>query len=288
MANRTLRESKTSLPIAIPAIKGLKVISGTGILGSVLPERVPIVCLAVGELPNVYVTRLWSMLLRHMPVPFDLTCLVDRDRSLPASIRTVDVTGWPCPRVGMRPTTYKLGLYDPARLPLGEFLYLDTSLVIQKDLTSLLEFAFGQPHELVAVKGMSYETYNSCVLRVRQGGRLTAIPKAYEAGTTFDQPIPGDQDFATGVIRQNGWEDSVTRFPNEMIQSFKIARQSQKTERGSGRTMLENATIVKFHGEPKMDQLLDPRYRFAEVVKKRNPFHRHVWFWVREVQCHWR
>ena len=253
-----------------------------------MPSRVQAVCLAVGDLPNLYVTRLHSMLSRHMPVPFDLTCMTDRDRGLSSAIRNLDVSGWSPPRPGMRPTVYKLNLYDPVRVPLGELLFMDTSLVIQKDMTPFLEFAFSQPQELVAVKGLSYDTYNSCVLRIRQGGALTAIPKAYEAGETFDQRVPGDQDFATGVILKNGWQDRVTTFPKAMLYSYKKAREAEKERRGEGRRMLEEAIVVKFHGHPKMDELLDPLYRLRTMVAKGNPFHREARFWVRELRERWR
>ena len=252
------------------------------------PERIQVVCLAVGDLPDEYVLRLHAMLHRHMPAPFDLTCLVDRERGFPKDVRTLDVTGWPAPREGMRPTTYKLFLYDPVRVPLGDLLYMDTSLIVQKDLTPLIEFAYRQPHELVAVKGLSYDTYNSCVLRIRQGGRLAAIPRAYEAGTSFEQKVPGDQDFAAGVIRQEGWEGLVTRFPDPMIQSYKVARRAERRGRGLGRTMLGAAIIVKFNGPPKMHELLDPRRRLRAAIDHRKPWHRDAWFWVRETRRHWR
>ena len=228
------------------------------------------------------------MLVRHMPVPFDLTCLVDRERDLPADVRTIDVSDWSPPRPGMRPTTYKLGLYDPVLVPLGEILYLDTTLVIQRSLGPLIEFAFSQPHELVACKGLSYDAYNSCVLRIRQGGALAAIPQAYRAGTVFEQRVPGDQDFSTGMIRRHGWEDRVTRFPDGMVQSYVESRWAEKRRRGAGKKLLRAATIVKFNGHPKMDELLDPGYRLGQVRRKGNPLHRNAWFWVRETRRHWR
>ncbi len=253
-----------------------------------LPRRIQVVCLAVGELRNEYVVRLESMLRRHMPLPFDLACASDRSGGFPRSIRLLDVGGWPPPRAGMRPTTYKLSLFDPARIPFEEFLYLDTSLVIHKDLSALLEFAFGQPHDLVAVNDWNYDTYNSSVMRIRQTEALAQIPRAYEAGKEFAQRVPGDQDFMTGVLRANGWEDRVTTFPEGMVQSYGVARGAAKRGWSVGRALLEEATIVKFHGPPKMHELLDPRYRLRTIVDKGNPWHRKAWFWVRELKTRWR
>lgn len=252
-----------------------------------VPKRVQIVCLAVGDLSNEYVIKLESMLRRHMPVPFDLTCAVDAPRQLPSSIQTLDASGWPPPRPGMRATTYKLSLFDPQRTPYEEFLYLDTSLVIRKDMTDLLEFAFGQPHDLVAVADWHYEAYNTSVMRVRQGA-LQAIPKAYEAGTKFVQRVPGDQDFVTSVIWGRGWDDRVTTFPKGMVQNYGTARTAAEKGMSVGRKMLEEATIVKFNGKLKMHILLDPRYRLKQMIAKKNPWHRNARFWVREVDALWR
>ncbi|RYG26576.1 hypothetical protein EON82_02700 [bacterium] len=228
------------------------------------------------------------MLRRHMPVPFDLTCAVDQERGLPASVRTIDIGCWPPPRKGMRPTTYKLSLFDPCRVPFEEFLYLDTSMVIRRDMTELLEFAFGQPHDLVAVKDWNYDAYNTSVMRIRQTADLREIPRAYEAGVEFNQRVPGDQDFVTGVIRQRGWEEKVTTFPEEMVACFGAARRLSKTNRREGYQTLESATIVKFNGHPKMDEVIDPRCRLRQVLKTGNPFHRRAWFWVKEAKQLWR
>ena len=253
-----------------------------------LPRRAQVVCLAVRDTPGRHVERLASMLERHMPVPFDLACVVDHPRAFSAGVRTIDASGWPPPREGMRATTYKLGLYDRERMPFDEFLYFDTSLVIHRDLTPLLEFAFESRGELAVVRDWNHDTYNTCVMRIRPGGRLTAIPEAYAAGERFESRVPGDQDFVTSVIRARGLESCVATFPDGMIQSYKSARHAEKSRRGAGRRLLEEAIVVKFHGEPKMDQLLDPRYRLRQMRTMGNPFHRNAWFWVRELRQRWR
>ena len=247
-----------------------------------------IVCLAVADVPCGYVERLESMLHRHMPVPFDLTCAVDRDRQLPVSIRTLSVVDWPPPRAGMRPTTYKLSLFDPNRIPFDEFLYLDTSLVIRRDMTDLLQFAFGQPQDLVAVRDWNYDAYNTSVMRIRHSPDLTKVIRAYEAGKELDQRIPGDQDFVTGVVRQQCLESRVATFPEGMVACFGAARRLAKTDRRAAYAALEKATIVKFNGTPKMHQLIDPRYRLRQVLETKNPLHRRAWFWVREARQLWR
>lgn len=244
--------------------------------------------MAVGSLPDEHVLRLASMLRRTMPCPFELTCIVDRPRAFPEAIRTLDASQWPPPRPGMRVTTYKLGLYDPAKVPFREFLYLDTSMIIRADMTPLLEFAFAQPHDLVAVRDWNYEAFNTSVMRIRQTERLAEISKAYAAGECFPHRVPGDQDFVTAVLADRGFCDSITTFPDEMIACFGAARRLSKTDRRAGYAMLEKAVIVKFNGQPKMDDLISPRYRLRQAWETKNPFHRRAWFWVKDAKELWR
>jgi hypothetical protein len=228
------------------------------------------------------------MLERHMPVPFDLACVVDRPRQLPGSIQVIDASSWPPPREGMRVTAYKLGLYDPHVVPFPEFLYIDPTSVIRCDMTPLLEFAFAQPHDLVAVKDWYYDAYNTCAMRIRQSHALSEIPREYQAGREIQPMANGDQDFVTGVIRENGNADVVTTFPEGMVQSFGIARRAEKVGRRRGYELLEKAVIVKFCGALKMDTHISPRYRLRQVFETQNPLHRRAWFWVREIKELWR
>jgi len=188
----------------------------------------------------------------------------------------------------MRCTTYKLFLFDPEKIPIREFLYLDTSMVIRAEMTPLLEFAFGQLHDLVAVRDWNYDAYNTSVMRVRQTCRLAMIPEAYEAGVAFDQRVPGDQDFVSGVVRCRGLEAHVTTFPDELVACFGTARRACRRNGRKGYEMLERAVIVKFNGRPKMDEVIDPRYRLRQIWETRNPLHRRAWFWVKETKDLWR
>jgi hypothetical protein len=238
---------------------------------------------AVGHrYPVKYVWKLESMLQRHMPVPFSLTCVVDRPRKLPPSVRTVDASNWGLRRVGMRVTTDKLGLFEPGRVPFDEFLYLDTTLVIQRDMGSLLEFAFGREEELIVLRDWNYDAYNTCVMRIRTGGALAGIPKAFREGVTYPWRNPGDQDFVTAYVRDKGLESQVAIWPEDMIVSYKNAREVHRTDPVTAYRMLEPGTIVKFYGKTKMDQLLNPIYR---AFKMKGPDAK---FWVRELGEHWR
>lgn len=248
-----------------------------------IPKEVPVVCMAVGHrYPDRNVAVLESMLRRHMPVPFSLTCVVDRPRRLPASVGTLDASDWGLQREGMRVTTTKLGLFEAGRLPFDEFLYLDTTLVVHRDLGPLLEHGFGRDEELVVCRDWSYDAYNTCVMRIRPGGELAAIPKAFREGKAYRQRNPGDQDFVTGFVRERGLEDRVALWRQDDVVSYKTARALNHQDPAAARAMLDAGTIVKFYGKTKMHQLLNPLYR---AVKLKGPDRS---FWVDELRENWR
>lgn len=254
-------------------------------------KAVEVVCVSVGAGASpLHVERLRSMLGRHLPGPFNLWCVVDRPQPLPDGVRSIDASGWTKPRPGMRPTVVKLGLFDPEAMPIREFLYFDTSLVIQRDLSPLLAFTDARPEELVAVRDWTYDAFNTCVMRVRTGGSLAEIPRVYAQGVAYDQKTPGDQDFVSGFVRERGLESCVATFPPEMVASYKMARAKARAGRaGEGREDLERALAVKFHGKPKMDEILDPWTRFLRL-RLMKPLTGRVdaTFWVRELQERWR
>lgn len=246
-------------------------------------REIPVVCMAVGaRYPDRNVAVLHSMLRRHVPGPFSLTCVVDRERRLPEGVRTVDARDWGLRREGMRVTTDKLGLFESGRLPFDEFLYLDTTLVIHRDLGPLIEYGFGREEELVVCQDWNYDAYNTCVMRIRTGGALAQIPKAFRAGVAFDQRNPGDQDFVTAFVRDRGLESHVALWREDDVVSYKNARALNPTDPTAAHAMLERGTIVKFFGKTKMHELLSPVYR---AVKMRGADRS---FWVRELREKWR
>ena len=94
---------------------------------AVPPVPLPVVCFSLGEVYGaLYVRRLHDMLTRHCPQPFTLYCYTDRPRQLPPEVVQRDCSGWTeLQREGMRPTTRKLGIFNPAYVEFDAFLYLD-------------------------------------------------------------------------------------------------------------------------------------------------------------------
>jgi hypothetical protein len=231
----------------------------------------PIVCLATGDLygqADLYVSRLFAMLSRHCGRPFRLYCYTDRRRQqVPSAIIQRDCAGWTeLDRAGMRATTRKLGFFNPAYAEFDEFLYLDLTLVVRKPMDELLEFGLRSDKELVILKDWSHG-YNSSVMRIRRG-RLRAIYDAFVAGATFPQKNPGDQDFIHGFVARSHWEKHVDLFPAHLVCSFKKTRQLARSDPAAARQAVRDATIVKFHGSPKMHDALGWRYRVRERMKE--------------------
>lgn len=253
-----------------------------------LPERVEVVCLAFGDrYKDLYLVRLFRMLTRHMPVPFTLTVVTDRPRKLPSGVKSFDASGWTMRREGMRVTTKKLKLFDPESGLPGEFLYLDTTLVIQKDMTPLLEYAFSRSEELVVVSDWNYDCYNTCVMRLRPGGELRAVYEAFVAGEAYEYRVNGDQDFVHAAVSHRGLQSQVALFPEDHVVSYRNARDLSRNDLEAARITLDRGIVVKFFGYLKMHHVASALWRWKRGRK--HPDERPILgFWVRELRERWR
>lgn len=231
-------------------------------------STLPIVCLALGDfygLGDQYVSRMYEMLGRHCDRPFQLYCYTDRARRLPAAVETRDCAGWSeLDRPGMRATTRKLGLFNPAYLPFEEFLYLDLTLVIRSTMRPLLEFATGSDKDLVIVDDWHHEGYNSSVMRIRPQP-LRFVYDAFVVGERYPQKVLGDQEFLHAVIARRGAQARVDLFPAGQVISYKQAVRTGRRDPGLARRMVDEAVIVKFHGEPRMHEAFDPFHHFWRI-----------------------
>lgn len=159
-------------------------------------SNLPIVCLVTGDFhgrADLYLRRLYAMLARHCPVPFTLHCFCDQPRIAPPNVQLHSCEHWSkVTDPAMRPTTKKLQFFDANTVPFDEFLYLDISLVIRRDMNELLKFAFGQTQDLVIVNDWNYASYNSSVMRIRRGA-LQTIYDAFASGQRYPQQVPGSR-----------------------------------------------------------------------------------------------
>lgn len=223
------------------------------------------VCVATGDfygLAEVYVHRMLGMLQAHVHQPFRLYCITDRPRKVAPNITLIDCSAWhELKRDNMRATTTKLGLFNPAYAPADDFIYLDLTLVIQRDMSPLIDFAQKAPESLVIIKDWHQDTYNSSVMRIRPH-TLRFIYDAFCQGEKYPQKTAGDQDFIHAVIRNRGQSSQVKFFPDAYICSFKKSVRTARHDRAAAKSMIDNAIIVKFHGNPRMHNALNPIKRF--------------------------
>lgn len=229
-----------------------------------MTDPIQFVCMATGDfhgLAEIYIARLFGMLRRHAGRDFHLSCITDRPRDIPPDIRQIDCSGWTeLYRYGMRPTTAKLGLFNPAYTGLVEFIYLDLTLVIRQRMDALIDHAMHSPCDLVILKDWGYESYNSSVMRIRPQ-HLKFIYSAFVGGKRYPQKTQGDQDFIFAAIREHQKQSLVELFPESQVVSFKQAMRTGLQDPARSAAMVAGAVIIKFHGNPRMHRALDPVYR---------------------------
>jgi len=249
-----------------------------------LPTHLPVVCVCTGEaFQSRYIENMLGMLQRHCPIPFTLYCLSDRPREVPAAVRVQVLDDWQeLESPGMRQTTKKLRLFDRHGLPEPAFLYLDLSLVIRRDLSDLLEFAFNAPQDLVIVRDWYEPGFNSSVMRIRTGA-LSVVCEAFKAGERHPQSVKGDQEFIHAALKARNLLDRTTVFPDELIISYKVTRRLSRKDPRQAHARLAGATIVKFHGNPKPHEVLGG---FRESLRAR--LRRSGNFGRDELRRHWR
>ncbi len=229
-----------------------------------LTPPIHFVCVVTGGfhgLADLYVNRLFGMLTRHAGRPFELWCITDAPRKVSPQIRQIDCAGWTeLHQEGMRPTTVKLGLFNPGYTALEQFIYLDLTLVIRRDMTPLIDHMLASPHELVILKDWGYESYNSSVMRIRPR-HLAFIYRAFASGQRYVQKTKGDQDFIFAAVKDHQCQSLVGLVPEPMVVSFKQAIRTGLKDPRQAKVMVAEAIIVKFHGSPRMHRALDPIYR---------------------------
>ncbi len=227
----------------------------------------PIVCMAFGPVAqaDTYVTRLFEMLTRHCPRPFRLICYTDQARNVPPDIEQRDCSAWTeFDEAGTSAFMRKIGLFNPAYVGFDEFIYLDLTLVIRQSMQELLDHALSSPEDLVIVKDWHYDCYNSSVMRIRPTP-MRFIYDAFVAGERPAQVLPGDQDFIHAVVTSRRARHQVTLFPQTSVVSFKAVVRIGRRDPTLARQLTEQATVVKFHGRPRMHQAFDPVHHFFRI-----------------------
>lgn len=145
-----------------------------------------------------YVTKLRSMVRRHLPLAHRFVCLTDRPEAFAGDpeIQTIRVPQVPMGRAGW---WSKLHLFDPENGLRGPGLYLDLDVLVVRSLLPIAEF-MPEPLALIPHAGtfdghgrrLVVKRYNSSVMRIAFG----MAPALYRDWTSdVEQRLWGDQDW---------------------------------------------------------------------------------------------
>jgi hypothetical protein len=250
--------------------------------------------MAFGDFPHAdkYIDCLNGMLSQHCPQAFRLICFTDRRRNIHPDIEQRDCSGWnEFDAAGMPAFMRKLGLFNPAYVEFDEYWFLDLTLIIRSSMQPLLSFASDRQEDLVLVQDWHHACCNSSVMRIRPR-QMRFIYDAFIARELSPFEFPGDQDFIHAIVAARGEQHRVALLPDGMVISFKHTVRIGRRDPTKTRAVFEAATIVKFHGRPRMHQVFNPIYRLFRIRLRdlsKGRWHRPVSpAELRELQSHWR
>lgn len=223
---------------------------------------IEIVCVNAGDkFPDVYVQRLYNMLGRKFNRPFNLTCYTDRKRDLSAEITQMDISKWE--ESGF---FNKMVLYNTDETPFDEMLFMDITLLIKDDISHLVDHAKSLDADLVAIHDWKHPVMNSCVQWITKNDTTQALWELYRTDKHPEFRTRGDQEFTFDALKVLGLEHRLGYFPRGEIQSYKVLRAANRRSPEEARKLLEASKVIKFHGVPRMHEVLNPLKRIRKVT----------------------
>ena len=251
------------------------------------PSPFPVYCVLAGEVyADHYADRLYHMLGRHMPWPFELTCLTDRERPPHPGIRQRV-----CAEARHKGYYLKLKMFDRGEVDHEAFLYLDVTSVVFRNLEPLLCFGLNAGKAVVAVEDWAHGELNSSVMVIRPCPLTHEIYEDFTAGKNYESSYGrshGDQAYMAAVLQDRGKLDEFVKFPPEWVPGFRYLQRRHRRDSSSLEKTLAQALILKFHGRPKPHQLLDPRQALRMALRKPLCLNHDFGFMCDFLLEHWR
>jgi len=221
------------------------------------------VCVIHGDLYDFrYVEILYSMLKRHLPLPWRFTVFTEAQRSVPGYMRKIVLEEWPGVAGRRSAWWYKMQIFDP-RHDLGQVLYLDLDVVIIKSLTWILDLDrryFWTLRDFRYLWNPRWSNMNSSMMYFDHQAFAGVYQEFCQQGLDLIRSrYRGDQDWLQSVV-----PSSQKRFvETSRVQSWRwqtweggIDPRTKKTKRpGSGAIVDPNTAILVFHGQPKPHQI---------------------------------
>jgi hypothetical protein len=223
------------------------------------------------------------MVAKNLSSDHRFICYTDSLVERGEGIELRDPSGW-----GVQGWFNKLKLFDRTVLD-EEFLFLDLALVIKASLDPMVTFARQSQGSLIGMRDWNYDCFGSMVMWVKPDDHTQQIWDTYASGKRYPTKtaVDGDQDFIDSCMTEFWPEGRLDHFPQEWFASYKNLRRLRDRNPTEMQKQLDAAMFLKFHGPPKMHELLDNR-RHAQILLEQKPmkFLRY-WNFLREETRTW-
>jgi hypothetical protein len=243
--------------------------------------------------PDLWITKLASMVARNLPVAHNFIVYTDRPASKAlrealarhaSAHQTLVVQDLQAgPLTGF---FGKLRLFDQALTGTDPFLFLDSTLVIRASLEPLIAIGRSSSASVIGVRDWNYPILNSCVLWCRPDAHTQTVWDAWQQGRYADIAFPSDQNVIFHVFRETA-PAALTYWPEGLVSSYKALRKLARRDPEAAQRALAASTILKFHGRPKPDEVLHP-WRHPQHTILRHPLHPRLWSYLADdIRAHW-
>jgi hypothetical protein len=177
----------------------------------------------------------------------------------------------------------KLRLFDQCLTGPEPFLFLDNTLVIRSSISRLIEIGRSNSQHLTGVRDWNYQILNSSVMWVKPNSDTQDVWEAWRSGSYQDEQFPGDQNFILWALKK----EELAYWPEGTVCSYKNLRKLANRDREQAKLQLEGCTILKFHGNPKPSEVMNPWRHPVHTILK-NPLKPKLWgFLAGEIKSHW-
>ena len=106
---------------------------------------------------------------------------------------------------------------------------------------------------------------------------------SWHSGRHEDESFSSDQNFILRALKN----EELAYWPEGTVCSYKNLRKLAKRDIEQAKFQLEGCTILKFHGNPKPSEVIDP-WRHPVHTILRNPLKPRLWgYLTSEIKAHW-
>lgn len=211
-----------------------------------------VLCMKWGDkYPAEYVNRLYSMVSRHLTLPFQMVCLTDDPTGIDKAILCLPIPELDLPsnlpeRGWKKLTTFKQDLYGLQ----GTALFLDIDIVIVANIDCFFHYKSKHDDSVVIIRDWKKPwrmVGNSSVYRFKIGAYPKLLPYFLQNFTSIRQNFRHEQAFLSDYLRKHHhleyWDSSwCASFKYHCLYPIPLAyiKPPKKPD---------NAKIIIFHGE---------------------------------------